>query len=297
MVSRIAARNPDTGPALAHEIGCDCTDDWQSLIDADDIDAVFIGTHNSLHGAIAIAALESGKHVFSEYPSSRTPDEDSRIQALISGPQSPVYRLSNNESISAEHAALKEQTASLGPLFTSHFLRLTPGRGKRPEVLFNLDLTGPPALFFVYHIHGYVSLFGAAEWIHATAHYEGLREDSGYDRFTNTVTVGYASGGTGQWTWAGGIEIESAVQEARIVMRDATLIETETGWDISRASAVTSLAFGENTRSLEELFLEDIAGETDWRVDAEIGLQAAAIGHAAEKSVTEGRVVRMDEIA
>ncbi|MBS10009.1 MAG: hypothetical protein CME19_00205 [Gemmatimonadetes bacterium] len=295
-VHSVAARNPETGPALAHRVRATCTSNWEDLLTNSEIDALFVGTHNALHGPICIAALEAGKHVFCEYPTARLAPENRRLAELIASPDSPVFRLSNNESISAEHAALKERIAGLGPLFTSHFLRLTPGKGKRPDVLLNLDLTGPPALFFVYHIHTYVSLFGPANWVHATAHYEGLKDDKGYDRFTNTVTIGFASGGTGQWTWAGGIEVESAIQEAQIVTRDATLIEAADGWDISTQSDTSPLVFGDNERSLEALFLADVRDETDWRQDARIGLASAAIGHAAEISAREGRVVRMDEV-
>lgn len=292
----IAARNPTTGPSLASKVGADCVSDWQKLLSMDDLDAVFVGTHNEIHGPITIAALEAGKHVFTEYPTSRHPDEARRIAHLIDSPASPVLRTSNNEAISAEHSALKDQVGKMGTLMTSHFLRLTPGRGRRPEVLFNLKLSGPPALFFVYHVHTFVSLFGAAEWVHCAAQYDGLNAEDGYDRFMNTLTLGFASGGTGQWTWAGGIEIESAFQEARIVMRDGTLIETDTGWDVSVPSATSSLVFGDNARTLEDLFVADIRAETDWRTDAAVALDAAAIGHAAEISAKESRVVQMEEV-
>ena len=290
----IAARNTTTGPALASKIGVECVSDWQALLSMDDLDAVFVGTHNKIHGAITIAALEAGKHVFSEYPISRLPEEGRQIARLIAAPTSPVLRTTHNESISAEHTALKDQVSQMGPLLTSHFFRFTPGRGGRPEVLFNLRLSGPPALFFVYHVNTYVSLFGAAEWVHCAAQYDGLNAEEGYDRFVNTLTVGFASGGTGQWTWAGGIEIETAVQEARIVMREGTLIETDTGWDISLPSGTSPLAFGDNTHTLEDQFVADILdGETDWRDHAEVALNAAAIGHAAEISVNDSKVVQM----
>lgn len=295
-VKTIAARNPETGPALARAVGAECVDDWQALIADDGIDAVVVATHNELHGPIVIAALEAGKHVFAEYPTARHPEENARIAGLIASPGSPALRLSNNESVSAEHAALKARVGTMGHLLDSHFLRLTPGRGKRPEVLFNLQLSGPPALFFVYHVHGYVSLFGPAAWVHATAQFDGLRDDGGYERFSTSVAVGFEGGGTGHWTWAGGVEIESAIQEARIVMRDGTLIETETGWDVSTPAGTEPLAFGENARTLEALFLADTRGETDWRPDAVVGIEAARIGHAAERSAEAGRVVRCNEV-
>lgn len=42
--------------------------DWQQVVAMEDIDAVSIATPNALHHPIAIAALDSGKHVFCEKP-------------------------------------------------------------------------------------------------------------------------------------------------------------------------------------------------------------------------------------
>ena len=79
--------------------------------------------------------------------------------------------------------------------------------------------------------------------------------------------------------------------------RDGTLIETDMGWDVSTTEGVSPLAFDENERSLERLFVADIQGETDWRQDVQVGLQAASIGRAAEVSATEGRVIRLAQKA
>jgi predicted dehydrogenase len=51
------------------------TDDWRSVVESDDIDAVFILTPTSFHAEMAIAALEAGKHVLCEKPLARTLDE------------------------------------------------------------------------------------------------------------------------------------------------------------------------------------------------------------------------------
>ncbi|WP_208837090.1 Gfo/Idh/MocA family protein [Paenibacillus cellulositrophicus] len=42
--------------------------DWRRLLDRDDIDVIDIGTPNSSHGEIAIAAAQAGKHVICEKP-------------------------------------------------------------------------------------------------------------------------------------------------------------------------------------------------------------------------------------
>ncbi|WJY01136.1 Gfo/Idh/MocA family oxidoreductase [Curtobacterium sp. 458] len=50
-------------------------EDWQDLVARDDLDIVSIGVPNALHHPIAVAALESGKHVFCEKPLATTGDQ------------------------------------------------------------------------------------------------------------------------------------------------------------------------------------------------------------------------------
>ena len=49
--------------------------DYQKIIDNPDIDAVWLVSPNSFHGAQSIAAMEAGKHVFCEKPASTTFDD------------------------------------------------------------------------------------------------------------------------------------------------------------------------------------------------------------------------------
>lgn len=51
------------------------SEDWQDLVSRDDLDIVSIGVPNALHHPIAVAALESGKHVFCEKPLATTGDQ------------------------------------------------------------------------------------------------------------------------------------------------------------------------------------------------------------------------------
>ena len=72
---------------------------------------------------------------------------------------------------------------------------MTPGRGARPEVLFNLQVSGHPMLFFIYHVYPFVDLFGPAAWVQAHAQYAGLDRGSGrYQSFVNTLTAGIRIG-------------------------------------------------------------------------------------------------------
>ena len=112
-IAAIAARNPETGPALAEAHGSDLTTDWRSLVARDDLDALVVATHNALHAEIVAAGLEQGRHIFCEYPTSRRPAEWSRIASLIEG--SAVLRLTHNAHVSEEHLALSASVQSSAP--------------------------------------------------------------------------------------------------------------------------------------------------------------------------------------
>jgi biliverdin reductase len=290
----LAARNSETGAELAGKHDLTLTADWQELVRREDVDAVAVCTNNDSHAVMASAALEAGKHVFLEYPLARHLEDAERLVKLVQD-SDRVLRVAHNESYSAGHRGLKRAVSSMGPLLTALFVRLTPGRGARPEMLFNLEVSGPPALFFVYQIYPLVDLFGPAEWVEGYAEYLGLGDSGQYDRFVNTVTVGFASGGQAQWTWAGGVAIAKADQYQRLVLGEGTLMnEAGTGWMRSSADGVEVVETDEQaSASMEEMFLQEVLGEQElWREDLVRSLDASRISAGAERAATEGgRVV------
>ena len=296
----LAARNKATGKPLAKQFQIDLYDEWRQVVELEGVDAVAVMTYNDSHGPIAIAALEAGKHVYMEYPLARHQEEGAHILDLAER-TNRVVRTTHNEPLSPRHQALKPAIADWGSLLTGLFVRLTPGRGARPEILFNLNASGPPALFFVYQVYPVVDLLGPAAWVQAHTEYVDLKEDTGYHRFVNQVTVGLKSGGTYQWTWAGGVEIAAAEQYQRLVFAGGSLVQQDGGWCRFTASGldpvIPALASTERT-SLEQLFLADVAATTsgamtDWTQDLQRAYQAAQIGWAAEQSAAEGHRIEL----
>jgi len=292
-VVAIAARNPETGPELAQSHGVEFVPQWQTLCNRNDIDALVIATNNASHGQMVLAALETEKHIFCEYPVARDWDELQEIKTKLAQGKS-IMRVSHNEPVSTEHQALKNQVKQMGTLLSAFFTRLTPGRGARPEALFNLPLSGPPALFFVYHIYPYIDLFGPVAWVKAGAEYEGLQESGQYQSFINTVTAGFKHGGLAHWNWAGGIEIEQAEEHERLILTQGTLMYTKSGWQVSTRDNTAPLAQPSHAKkSLAVQFLEDIQGNTPWRSDTQVAMDATAVGLAAEKSVQDKSRVQL----
>jgi predicted dehydrogenase len=75
-----SGRNPE---ALSESYCIDnVTTDWKKLLSDSSIDAVHICTPNSLHHPMAVAALQSGKHVLSEKPLAMSSKEAADMLAL-----------------------------------------------------------------------------------------------------------------------------------------------------------------------------------------------------------------------
>lgn len=72
--------------AMADQFGfARATGDWRALINDPAVDIVCITTPNKLHAEIAIAALESGKHVHCEKPMALTLDEAETMARVAAG--------------------------------------------------------------------------------------------------------------------------------------------------------------------------------------------------------------------
>lgn len=292
-LTAVAARNRETGAALAAEFGVELANDWREIVSRSDIDALAVCTNNDSHSAIATAALEAGKHVFLEYPLGRQLEEAEKL-AAVAGVSGCVLRVAHDEVRSAGHRSLKQRIAAFGELQLALFTRLTPGRGGRPDSLLNLNVSGPPALFFIYQIYPLVDLFGPAIWVEGYADYTGLKEDGRYNSFVNTMTVGFAGGGIGKWTWAGGISIEEAEEYQRIVLSGGTLVRDSGQWSRSTPGGVESIETtteSEEGDSMETMFLNEVVANgssSDWREAVATSLDALRISLGAEQAFAAG---------
>ena len=284
-VVAIASRNQRTGTQLAGEHSAVFIPEWHRLVQREDIDGIVICTHNDSHGEIVLAALQADKHVFVEYPLASDVGEGEAALKLAEA-RGRVLRVSHPEVVSNTHKALKQKIGELGDLLLTSFVRLTPGRGARPEILFNLPVSGTPAHFFIYHIYPIVDFFGGAASVKRNEVYEGLAENGQYDRFVNTLTVEFKRGGIGQWTWAGGIAINTAEEHERYVFTEGTISDAGGEWHCTTPSGVTPLIIPDSQQpTLQELWLSEIrdaANQPPNLEDAAIALEAIRISLASE---------------
>ena len=287
----IASRNAETGNVLAQKHGAEFIPDWHALVQHDNLDGVVICTHNDTHAEIALAALHCDKHIFMEYPLARSINAGETIVEVAQSNQR-VLRINHSETVSNSHRAIKRKAQELGELLLTTFLRLTPGRGVRPEILFNLPVSGPPAHFFVYHIYPIIDLFGGVKSVEGSAVYEGLTNQGNYNRFVNTVNVEFRNGGVGSWVWAGGVEIQDSEQHARYVLTGGTISDSGGGWHCSTGAGIEEIpAVDIPSISLQERWIQEIQTQDTSAADrdAATALEAIRVSLSAEQSMQEKR--------
>jgi predicted dehydrogenase len=127
---------------------------WQELVNAADVDAVWIGAHPNLHAPVTVAALRAGKHVFCQARMARDLPEAQRMLA--------------------EAGASPDLVTMLCP----------PPHGLRQDA-FIRRLIADSVVGDIEHVH-LESLNGAFLNPHAPAHWRQRREISG----RNVMTLG-----------------------------------------------------------------------------------------------------------
>ena len=76
----VVNRTPESSARAAQEFEIPKTyDNWQQLVEDDDVDAVMIGTWPNMHCEVTCAALQAGKHVMTEARMARTASEAHRM--------------------------------------------------------------------------------------------------------------------------------------------------------------------------------------------------------------------------
>ena len=81
-VVAVCNRTRESGQKAADEFGIpQVYEDWQTLVQADEVDAVCVGTWPYLHCPISLATLEAGKHILTEARMAMTLDEGRQMLA------------------------------------------------------------------------------------------------------------------------------------------------------------------------------------------------------------------------
>ena len=208
----VSSRNPVTGRTLAERYGVPYSEDWREAVARDDVDVVFVATHNDSHAAVAAAALEAGKHVFVEYPIATTVEDADRLIELAAR-RGLVLHVGHDQAFVGWHLGVKQAAQALGRLIAVNGVLATPSRGGARSVWRNVALSGPPFVVGIAYVFHLVDIFGPAAWVEGTCVYEGLDEAGYYRSSASTMTAAFVNGGTAQLLYIRGLAVPREEQE------------------------------------------------------------------------------------
>lgn len=305
-VACVSSRNPVTGRGVADRFGAPFVEDWRHAVTRDDVDAVFVATHNDSHASIAAVALEAGKHVFVEYPIATALDDADHLIALASA-NSRVLHIGHDHAGVGWHLGIKAAAAELGKLLAVNGVLATPSRGGGRSVWRNRRLSGPPLMVGISYIFHLLDLFGPMAWVDGTSTYDGL-DDAGYYRSSvTTLTAAFAAGGMAQLLYIRGFAVPRDEQEQAMMFSNGFLSYrgyvsgshsseghltrvTQAG---SQRLAFPEIALAGASRENTERFVAEVMDGATVSPTVRLARDAVAVALAVEESAVRGERVTL----
>jgi myo-inositol 2-dehydrogenase/D-chiro-inositol 1-dehydrogenase len=164
-------------------------------------DAVYITTPNTQHVSLAIAAVETGKHVFSEKPlATNVADAERVFEKSKEGPG--IFQVGHNRRFAPVYATLKQM---LSETHTPHSAHVKMNRGEllKPEWTGDPEITGGFLYETPIHMFDMMRfLFGEVESLHAigsTHEYKEVDDFSVLLKFANGMHATLATAADASW--------------------------------------------------------------------------------------------------
>jgi myo-inositol 2-dehydrogenase / D-chiro-inositol 1-dehydrogenase len=261
-------------------------------------DAVFITTPNTQHVPLAIASLETGKHVFCEKPLATNVADAERVFRKASEARG-VFQVGHNRRFAPVYATLKEM---LGEKYPPHSAHVKMNRGE----LLKPAWTGDPAVTggFLYEtpIHMFDMmrfLFGEVESLHAagsTHEYKEIDDFSVLLKFANGMHATLATAADASWLFPFE-RIEVFSHHATIVTREMESLTYSTGLEGDYAEqTMQQLPREEKWGYVQEdrAFVDAIVNGSEPLVTALDGLMSVRIAEAVYESIRAKAAVTIE---
>ena len=252
-------------------------------------DAVYITTPNTQHVSLALAAIETGKHVFCEKPLATNVADAERVFKETSDARG-VFQVGHNRRFAPVYATLKRMLAETHAPHSAH-VKMNRGELLKPK------WTGDPAVTggFLYEtpIHMFDMmrfLFGEVEWLHAagsTHEYKEIDDFSVLLKFANGMHATFATAADASWLFP--------FERVEVFSHHATLVTRE----MESLTYTTSLEGNFTEHTMQQLsreekwgyaqedraFIDAIVDGTESLVTAFDGLMSVKLVGAVYESV------------
>lgn len=264
-------------------------------------DAVFITTPNTQHVSLAMASIETGKHVFCEKPLATSVADAERVFKKA-GDARGVFQVGHNRRFAPVYATLKRMLSDTHPPHSAH-VKMNRGELLKPE------WTGDPAVTggFLYEtpIHMFDMmrfLFGEIETLHAagsTHEYKEIDDFSVLLKFANGMHATLATAADASWLFPFE-RVEVFSHHATIVTREMESLTYSTSLEGHfTEQTMQQLPREEKWGYVQEdrAFIEAIVNGSEPLVTAFDGLTSVRLVDAVYESVRSGNPVKIGQVS
>jgi len=263
----------------------------------DRCDAVFITTPNTKHVSLAIAAIESGKHVFCEKPLATNISDAQTVHAKANEGRG-VFQVGHNRRFAPVYATLKQMLSETHQPHSAH-VKMNRGELLKPEWTGDAQVTGGFLYETPIHMFDMMRfLFGEVASLHAigsTHEYNEVDDFSVLLKFVNGMHATLATAADASWLFP--------FERVEVFCHHATLVTRE----MESLTVSANLEGHFTERSMQQLpreekwgyqqedraFVDSIVNNSPPLVTAFDGLMSVTIAEAIYESVRSGAPVQI----
>jgi myo-inositol 2-dehydrogenase/D-chiro-inositol 1-dehydrogenase len=256
-------------------------------------DAVFITTPNTKHVSLAIAAIETGKHVFCEKPLATNIDDAERV-FKIANESEGIFQVGHNRRFAPVYAELKRMLSETHEPHSAH-VKMNRGELLKPEWTGDPEVTGGFLYETPIHMFDMMRfLFGEVESLHAigsTHEYKEVDDFSVLLKFASGMHATLATAADAGWLFP--------FERVEVFCHHATLVTRE----MESLTYSTNLEGHFTEQSMHQLpreekwgyvqedraFIDAIVNGSAPLVTAFDGLMSVRLVDGVYKSVEQGR--------
>src|SRR5215470_10204660 len=267
----------------------DCTAVSTTLELLERCDAVYITTPNTQHVSLAIASIETGKHVFCEKPLATNVADAERVFKQA-GESRGVFQVGHNRRFAPVYTTLKKMLAETHPPHSAH-VKMNRGELLKPEWTGDPSVTGGFLYETPIHMFDMMRfLFGEVESLHAigsTHEYKEVDDFSVLLKFANGMHATLATAADASWLFPFE-RVEVFCHHATLVTREMESLTSSINLEghftvqtMHQLPREEKWGYAQEDRA----FIDSIVNESDPPVTAFDGLMSVKIADAVYESV------------
>jgi myo-inositol 2-dehydrogenase/D-chiro-inositol 1-dehydrogenase len=263
-------------------------------------DAVYITTPNTQHVSLAIAAIETGKHVFCEKPMATNVAEAERVFEKAKEGQRR-FQVGHTRRLAPVYATLKQM---LSETYTPHSAHVKMNRGEllKPEWTGDPEITGGFLYETPIHMFDMMRfLFGDVDSLHAvgsTHEYKEVDDFSVLLKFKNGMHATLATAADASWLFPFE-RVEVFCHHATLVTREMESLTSSSNLEGHfTVQTMQQLPREERWGYVQEdrAFIDSIVNNSPPLVTALDGLMSVRIAEAVYESVKTGSPVSIHSL-